>query len=241
MSFGEPLRYLETTDSTNREALEWPEASHGAVVIANTQTAGRGRLGRIWSSPPDRGLYLSVVLRPEKSVPLPQISLVAALACARAVERESGLLIQTKWPNDLLWRGQKIGGILCEANAERAVVGIGLNCNHDTADLPERPLYPASSLLLATGQTHEVARYSQAILRALETDFGRLKAADWPQLRAEFSSRCATLGEVVPIQQGGESFYALAESVDEDGALLVKTASGARKIVAGEIIGNGRA
>jgi BirA family biotin operon repressor/biotin-[acetyl-CoA-carboxylase] ligase len=134
--FGEPLRYLETTESTNDEANRWAQsgAPHGAVVRADEQTRGRGRQGRNWSSPAGLGLYLSLVLRPEIELScVPQLTMLAALGASRAVESETGLPSNVKWPNDIVLRGKKIGGVLSEARAannsscvEFAVIGIGL-------------------------------------------------------------------------------------------------------------------
>jgi BirA family biotin operon repressor/biotin-[acetyl-CoA-carboxylase] ligase len=153
MAFGQPLRHLETTGSTNDEAQRWAleGAPHGAVVRADEQTHGRGRQGREWCSPAGLGLYLSLILRPDIALSqVPQLTMLAGLGAARAIESETNLPANVKWPNDVILRGRKIGGVLSEARphaenpqrVEFAIVGIGLNINFARQDLPRDAKIP---------------------------------------------------------------------------------------------------
>ena len=221
MTLGHPRRHFAAIDSTNRAALDWADAPAGALVWADAQSAGRGRLGRSWSSPAGLGLYGSLILRTDA----PALALKAGLALARAVEEVAGLPAQCKWPNDVLCRGHKIGGILCEARDQRIVVGIGLNVNQQTEDLPDRPIFPASSLLLETGRAFEVEPLLDPILAALETV---LDDENW---RATYENRLCGRGEIARV--GGTIGVVLG--VDGDGSLRLQTADGPRTIVAGDV------
>jgi BirA family biotin operon repressor/biotin-[acetyl-CoA-carboxylase] ligase len=119
--FGSPLRHVGETGSTNDDAAQWARAgaSHGSVVRADAQTQGRGRLGRNWSSPPGLGLYFSIILRPEMEMTrVHHLTMLAALASARAVEEATAWRANVKWPNDIVLHGRKIGGVLSEAQAD---------------------------------------------------------------------------------------------------------------------------
>jgi BirA family biotin operon repressor/biotin-[acetyl-CoA-carboxylase] ligase len=161
-SFGHPYRFVESTPST--QLLLDAAAPEGAVVVADEQTAGRGRLGRRWLAPAGTSLLCSVQLRPSVNPSrLPELTGVAARACAQAIEDVAGVLPEVKFPNDLLLGGRKLAGVLAEAREGRVVAGIGVNVNIHASDLPADVGKPATSLLLETG--HEVDR--SALLVAL--------------------------------------------------------------------------
>jgi len=232
---GEPLLRLDETDSTNRVALDWDDAPHGACVVARSQTRGRGRLGRGWESAAGKGLYLSLILRVE-SASAPLFSLWSALGVARALEKLGGPLCRVKWPNDVLCldssgQARKIGGILCEGRGEILVVGIGVNVNHGAQELPARPIFPASSLRLATGRVFEIDVVLSAVLAELDAVF----AQNRDDLHAEFARRCFGLGEVVRVKTATQSWVGVFEGVGEEGALLLRTADGLRRVVAGDV------
>ncbi len=206
-------RHLEEIDSTNEEALRWGRdgAPHGAFVTADSQTAGRGRRGRSWSSPPGTGLYLSLILRstPEEKLTLetvPQLNFVACLATARAVHELTGHTCHTKWPNDVLLNGRKIAGVLSEAEMrdgklDFVVVGVGLNVNQSAEELPERPLYPASSLQIETSHQWPLDAVLQGWLHDWWVYYHRLMDRQWNDIRHEFWRRCAQRGKHITIQQ----------------------------------------
>jgi BirA family transcriptional regulator, biotin operon repressor / biotin---[acetyl-CoA-carboxylase] ligase len=149
--FGHEYLYVESTPST--QLLLSPDAPEGAVVVAGEQTAGRGRLGRRWLAPAGTSLLCSVQLRPRVDARrLPELTGVAARACGEAIEAVTGLAPELKDPNDLLVGGRKVAGVLAEAREERVVLGIGINVNIESADLPQDVDLPATSLLVESGR-----------------------------------------------------------------------------------------
>jgi BirA family biotin operon repressor/biotin-[acetyl-CoA-carboxylase] ligase len=221
-------RHFDSIDSTNTYALNWADAPHGALVWADSQTHGRGRLGRSWSSPPGLGLYFSLVLRDLEPNVKARLSLLVGLAVAEAVEEMSGLKTQLKWPNDILAREHKIGGILCEATGERIVAGVGLNLNQTQDDLPLRPVFPASSLLLLAGRSFVVPEVLEAVIHSLDA---RLNQNDWPVQRTAIQERLHGLNELARVGD----IMGLIEGIGDDGALLLRTADGQVEARSGEV------
>ncbi|MES1247509.1 MAG: biotin--[acetyl-CoA-carboxylase] ligase [Actinomycetota bacterium] len=147
MPFGEPFTYVEECASTQRLVPE--DAPEGALVLANHQTAGRGRLGRVWHDVPGRSLLFSLLLRPPAPMPLwPELSLVAGGAVAAAI----GHGAEVRPPNDVFLNGRKVAGILPEATTGRVVLGIGVNVNHTADELPAETVKPATSLRVELGR-----------------------------------------------------------------------------------------
>ncbi len=161
-AFGRNLHHLYSVESTNSYAIDLlgqdKPAPHGTLVVAERQTAGRGRMGRSWISSPEVGLYTSIILRPEISSNLaPLLTLGTAVAAHDSIERATDLEVDIKWPNDLLIGRKKICGILSELQAEvdrvRAmVIGVGINVNHD--EFPDQIADTATSLRMESGRTH---------------------------------------------------------------------------------------
>ena len=165
--FGLDYRYVESTPST--QLLLPADAQEGAVVAAGEQTAGRGRLGRPWLAPAGTSLLCSVQLRPTVSPDrLPELTGVAAHACAEAIEAVTGLQTELKFPNDVLVGGRKVAGILAEVREGRVVAGIGVNVNVTEADLPIGLETPATSLLVETGREVDRAELIVELLERLE-------------------------------------------------------------------------
>ena len=165
--FGQPYRYEAVVESTQRLVAD--DAPEGALVVADEQTQGRGRLGRRWEAPPGTSLLFSLALRPR--VPgdrLPELSLVAGGAVAEAVADATGLDVEVKFPNDLLVGGRKVAGILAEAREGLVVLGIGVNVNQRADELPGETRLPATSLRLAGGRELDRAELLVAILARLE-------------------------------------------------------------------------
>lgn len=242
-TFGEPLQHYELVGSTNEVAIKWAreDAPHGAVVTAESQTHGRGRRGRSWSSPAGKGLYLSLVLRPDLApAHVPQLTILAALAVARTVEQFSGLQADTKWPNDVLLNGRKIAGVLCEAEWKDgrlgfAVVGIGLNVNFRAEDLPERVLFPATSLLIETREHRLISEVKPVLLAQTEQLYSLFTNGGWDELRAEYSRRCASIGQPVTVVNEASEYSGVARGIDESGLLIVQTTDGVRSVIAGDV------
>jgi BirA family biotin operon repressor/biotin-[acetyl-CoA-carboxylase] ligase len=165
--FGLDYRYIESTPST--QLLIPPDASEGAVVVAGEQTAGRGRLGRTWVAPAGTSLLCSVQLRPTVTAErLPELTGVAAHACAEAIQAVTGLEPELKFPNDVLVAGRKVAGILAEAREGRVVTGIGINVNIAEADLTSGLETPATSLLAESGREVDRAELLVELLARLE-------------------------------------------------------------------------
>ena len=168
--FGRDYRYVERSSSTQR--LVSPDDSEGTVAVAEEQTEGRGRLGRRWHAPPGTSILVSVLLRPPVPTErLPELTLVAARACAEAIAAVTGLEATVKEPNDVLVSGRKVAGILGEAREGHVVLGIGLNVNVRAAELPQRPEISATSLLEETGQEHPRAPLLAKVLARLESNY----------------------------------------------------------------------
>jgi biotin-[acetyl-CoA-carboxylase] ligase BirA-like protein len=165
--FGREYAYLESTPST--QLLLEPDAPEGTVVVADEQTAGRGRLGRRWLAPAGTSLLCSIQLRPEISPErLPELTGVAARACAEAIAAVTEIEPELKFPNDLLIRGRKVAGILAEARDGRVVLGVGINVNVAQGDLPTEVDRPATSLLAETGRKIDRAELLAELLERLE-------------------------------------------------------------------------
>jgi BirA family transcriptional regulator, biotin operon repressor / biotin---[acetyl-CoA-carboxylase] ligase len=165
--FGREYAYVESTPST--QLLLKPDSPEGAVAVADEQTAGRGRLGRRWFAPAGTSLLCSVQLRPEVSPErLPELTGVAARACADAIAATTGIQPELKFPNDLLVDGRKVAGILAEAREGRVVLGVGVNVNVGEGDLPTEVDRPATSLSVETGRTISRAGLLVELLERLE-------------------------------------------------------------------------
>jgi BirA family biotin operon repressor/biotin-[acetyl-CoA-carboxylase] ligase len=172
--FGRPYLYAERCASTQRLFDE--DAPEGAVAVAEEQTAGRGRLGREWSAPSQTSILTSVVLRPQVPVPrLPELSLVAGGAVAKALEAAVGVEPAVKFPNDLLLAGRKVAGILAEAANGRVILGIGVNVNQRRDELPRG--VGATSLRIVTGRELDRAPLLADILTQLERAYDRWVSA----------------------------------------------------------------
>lgn len=256
------LRVVERTGSTNADlvaAVTSGTANHGAgaaaegaVLIAERQDAGRGRLGRVWRSPARAGIAVSVLLRPMESAPgrpsVPAgqygwLPLLAGVAAVRAVRRVAGVDAALKWPNDVLIGERKCAGILAEAvpAAARpaAVVGIGLNVSHSDVELPT-PL--ATSLALAGTEDPDRDPLLRALLRELADWYLRWRAAlgdpDACGLRRAYQGHCVTLGAAVRVALPADgALVGVAERIDSSGRLVVRDAEGkATALSAGDVV-----
>jgi BirA family transcriptional regulator, biotin operon repressor / biotin---[acetyl-CoA-carboxylase] ligase len=167
--FGKPYTYAERCESTQR--LLGDDAPVGAVAASDEQTAGRGRLGRVWVAPAGSSVLASVVLHPDVPTEnLAELSLVAGRACAQALAEMAGVVPAVKWPNDVLIDGRKVAGILAEARDGRVLLGIGINVHQTAEQLPERVEHPATSLLLEAGRHVQRAKLLASLLDHLERE-----------------------------------------------------------------------
>jgi BirA family biotin operon repressor/biotin-[acetyl-CoA-carboxylase] ligase len=241
-SFGRNLLYLPETRSTNDEARRLAKggAPEGTLVIADYQTAGRGRLDRRWDAPPGSSLLMSLLFRPALAPhQVQRLTMICSLAVADAVESETRLRVGLKWPNDVVVGGAKVGGILTEtgligSQVDYAVVGIGLNVDLEPSRLPRLLLMPATSLSHLLGRRVARLPLLWGFLRALEGRYLALKTGHSPH--AEWATRLVTLGETVTVDVAGTGVQGVAEGVDPDGALLVRLADGRLEtVVAGDV------
>jgi BirA family transcriptional regulator, biotin operon repressor / biotin---[acetyl-CoA-carboxylase] ligase len=241
---GRDIRVFEETGSTNDivEKLARDGVKEGVAVFAEAQTRGRGRLGRQWLSPPRKGLWFSVLLRPDlRPQAATQLTVAAATALWRAIRDQTGLTPEIKWPNDILIKGRKVAGVLTELSAEldhikHVILGIGLDVNLSTKDFPVELRGVATSLKAETGRHFQRAELAAAILRELDRDYERIRAHRFPEVADEWQEHCATLGRRVAIHVGDRVLQGLAEALDDDGALLLRTQHGRlERIIGGDV------
>ena len=247
--FVQDLRVVTEAGSTNAELRSRAQAGapEGTVLVAELQTAGRGRLDRGWTSPARAGLTFSLLLRPPPSVPArrwPWLPLLAGCAVAESVRAQAAVEPWLKWPNDVLLDERKVCGILVERietpTGPAAVVGIGLNVTTTTAELPGPA---ATSLRLAGASPTDRGTLLVALLRtfdALYTAWCRIDgdpdAGPGGGIRAAYRSRCSTLGRQVRIEIEPDRWLAgTADDVDLDGRLVVRTADGVHAVGAGDV------
>ncbi|NGQ94537.1 biotin--[acetyl-CoA-carboxylase] ligase [Brevibacillus sp. SYP-B805] len=207
-------------------------APEGTIVIAERQTAGKGRLGRAWHSPKGTGIWMSLIIRP--SMPLakaPQLTLLTAVSLAKAIQATYDLTVQIKWPNDLLYEGKKFCGILTELNAESdrinyLVIGIGINVNTVESDFPEELKAVATSLRIASGKTVKRAELIQSFCRQFETEYEHYLAHGFERTRAEWESLSMSLGRMVTVRTIHTTLEGKAVGLDPEGVLIVQDAAG---------------
>lgn len=239
---GQVLHWYEELGSTNDRAKELAEegADHGEVVIAESQTAGRGRRGRTWASPARKNLYFSIVLRPElPPARAPELTLVASVALCDAL-RQAGVAAGIKWPNDILASGRKVAGVLTELAAEPdrvhwIVLGVGVNVNARREDFPEEVRDVATSVLLERGQPAPRALLAAACFTAIEEWVDRHAEEGFGPVRDAWRERSVTLGREVRVNVEGRELSGTAEDIDEGGALLVRGPSGVERVLAGDV------
>ncbi len=240
---GQTIHFHESVPSTNVAAFQLAQdgAEHGEVVITEQQTAGKGRRGRTWVSPAGRNLYFSAILRPE----LPpqrasELTLVAAVALAEVL-RESDAEAHIKWPNDVQIEGRKVAGILTELSAEPdrvhfVVLGMGVNLNAGPGDFPEELADTATSLFQATGQRINRALFTSALWGRLEEWLDLHHEVGFEPVRARWKELSCTLGQEVRVRTDRSELRGVAEDIDQDGALLVRTAEGkVERVLAGDV------
>ena len=241
---GHEIHVFQETTSTNdiAEKLARDGVREGAVIFAESQTKGRGRLGRKWISPPGRGLWFSVLLRPDlRPQAATQLTVAAATALARAIRKQTNLKPKIKWPNDILLSGKKVVGILTELSAEldhvkHVILGIGVDVNLTASELPSELRAIATSLKIESGKNVNRADLAAAIIRELDSDYVRICRGGFQALADEWEENCCTLGHNVTISLGTRIIEGRAESLDSDGALLVRTQHGhLERIVGGDV------
>ena len=241
--FGKHIHHFFKIDSTNRVALELgnTDQHEGSVVLAEEQTHGRGRAGRAWHSERATGIYMTLLLRPRLTPVLaPLLTITAGLPARTAIESATNLSVDVKWPNDLLIRGKKIGGILTEMYAESSqirfvVVGIGINVNQEK--FPADLATVATSLRAESGARQSRLEIVVRLLREFENDYNRFLregAASVVKRFEEVSSYAR--GKRVQVATGVESFSGVTDGLAPEGLLRVKRDDGeVLTVVAGDV------
>ena len=240
---GSTLSCLEETDSTNTDCKKLAEqgAKHGLLCTADTQIAGRGRRGRAWESPKGTSVSMTLLLRPEiKPNQAPQLTLVMALAVARAISRISGETCSIKWPNDILMKDKKICGILTEMSAEMdyvhyVVIGCGINVNQDM--IPEELEKIATSIKIETGKSYQRSELIAEILSDFEQLYQQfLVHADLSLFIEEYNRYLVNQGRRVRVLDPKAEFEGEALGISPNGELLVRTETGETvEVYAGEV------
>jgi BirA family biotin operon repressor/biotin-[acetyl-CoA-carboxylase] ligase len=238
---GRDIRYFDTLGSTMDVAFQLgvEGCGEGTVVCAETQTKGKGRLGRGWTSPKGKGVYMSVILRPRLApADAAQLTLLSAVAVCEVVRDLCGVPAQIKWPNDILVKDKKLAGILTELSAETdrvrfIVVGIGVNINTPLSQLPDH----ATSIKAEKGQKFSRVLFMQEILRSLEKWYHCLNERGFGSVVARWKELSSTLGRRVRLVDPGGEVVGEAVDLDEYGGLIIRRESGVLvKRMSGDVI-----
>lgn len=238
---------LQTVDSTNRVAREMADSGtpHGFAFLAENQTAGRGRLGKTWLSPPGKGLYCTIVVRPELDIQeYSRITLTAGLAVSLILEEFCRLDVQLKWPNDIYIAGRKCGGILVETSSLQnspdacfALVGIGLNVNGMIDEFPEELRKTATSLFAESAKEYDIFSLFLAIRDRLLHLVSQLVAEGFEEILEQWQKRDMLSGKWMSwVTPGGSVVYGKSLGVDNKGVLLIQDSSGKRhEVLSGDL------
>ena len=239
--FGQKIFSFETIDSTNNcaKALAACWAEEGTVVLAEEQTAGRGRLGRTWLAAPNENLTFSLVLRPElPSEAMNLLPLYAAVGVAEAIEKTTGLAVECKWPNDLIIGGKKLAGILLEGSLKEesvdyVVIGIGLNVNQ--TDFPPDLASRATSLRLESGRDVDRAELLRTILRTLEEHYRTIMKQGFHAILPLWLSRTHMINRQITVSQDGTTLSGVVTGLSPEGALILRTNGTEKTLYAGDV------
>lgn len=231
---GQHIHYEESVDSTQKIALRLSldGAPEGTVVIAEEQTAGRGRMARPWHSPKYTGVWMSVILRPDLlPQKAPQLTLIVAVAVVQAIEELTTLHPQIKWPNDLLINGKKITGILTEMQAESdrinsVIIGIGMNVNQEKDSYPEELRSIATSLLIETGNKVNRAELIRQVLSKLEHLYDLYLQEGFYPIKILWESYAISIGKMITARMLQGNIYGKALGITDDGVLIMEDEQG---------------
>ncbi len=236
--------HFHSVGSTNAQAHGLAEdgCPEGTVVVAEEQTEGKGRKGRDWSSPAGTGIYATLVLRPP--LPLedtPLLTLLTGVAAANAIIEATALPATIKWPNDLLVHEKKVAGVLTEVSSDIdrvdfVLIGFGLNVNTAPADLPRRPIFPATSLAAEVGTPQARKEILALWLANMESEYTKLLAGKRKRLLERWKALAGIIGRSATITRVTGDISGTVTDIDSDGALLLKTADGSEhRILSGDV------
>src|SRR5271155_1986582 len=237
-AIGWRIHYHDDVSSTQDIAAQLAAAGaeHGTVVIAETQSAGRGRMGRGWHSPPGVNLYTTILLRPRLAMAeVPRLSLGAGVAAAEALEEGAPGIVALKWPNDVWLNGRKAGGIIAEAGTDVAqrldsvLLGIGLNLNLAKDDVPGEIRERAISVLIATGHRCDRVAVANSLFTRLNIRYDEIVTRGFAAVRPAWERYSGLTGKRVTVVDAGTREEGMVKGIDTDGALLLETSSGIRR------------
>lgn len=240
---GTQVAFLEETDSTNNEIRRLAEqgAPHGTLAVAERQLGGKGRRGRVWTSPAGVGIWMSMLLRPQiDPMAASMLTLVMALSTRRGIEKATGLKSEIKWPNDLVLNKKKICGILTEMSTELmeiqyVIPGTGINVNQ--MEFPDDIKATATSLRIESGKIQKRSEIIAAIMEAFEGYYDTfIETQDMSGLIEEYNANLVNLGNEVCVLDPAGEYRGVSEGINKEGALLVRLSDGTLKeIISGEV------
>ena len=233
--FGRQVLYYDNVPSTNDVAADLGDggAPEGCVVVGDAQSAGRGRLGRTWVSPAGAGLYVSIVLRPEGDV-IPLVTIGAGVALSEGIQAATGLRPDLKWPNDVLVAGRKVAGILAEGTVRYVILGLGINVL--PAAYPPDVASRATSLERELGRAIDRGSLLVECLSSFATRYAELRQGQRAAVVDAWRDRAVgSLKKRVRWEAQGTRMEGIAEDIDADGALLVRTPDGTVRVISGEV------
>ena len=239
--FGNKIYTFDTIDSTNNcaKAVAGVGAVEGTVVIAEQQTAGRGRLGRTWQANPNENLTFSIILRPKVNPDsLNLLPLYVAVALAQAIERTTGLKVECKWPNDLLIDKKKVAGILIEGSikqnqVEYVVIGIGINVNQQSFAGELAP--KATSLRLSSGKEIERTMLFRESLLILESTYAGVSSTGFQSILPQWLSRSTMINKPISVSQQGNLISGVVKGLSRDGGLILQSGGAEKTLFAGDV------
>lgn len=239
---GRVIEYHDEIDSTNIRAKKWAKENgkEGNVVLAEYQSAGKGRLGREWLSPKGNGIWMSIILKPQlETNKIPQLTLVAGFCMCKAIRSITGLDAKIKWPNDIIVNNKKVCGVLTEMNInaqgiQNVVVGVGVNVNNERLD---HRLPHATSLALESGKNYDREAIIEEFLTVFEEHYEKYKEKkDLSFFLEAYKAYCVNLNKEIKILKENKEYIAYAEEIGTDGTLIVKNLEGNREtIFTGEV------
>ncbi len=242
---GTEFHYFAEIDSTNIYARRLAEqgAREGGVVIAESQTGGRGRLGKRWVSPPNVNLYFSVILRPKlAAAKTPQITLMAAVALAETLQSFLPVPPVIKWPNDILVNGRKLAGILTEVSCgtegvDFVILGIGVNVNYPLDLMPEEIRQRATSLSILCQKTISREDFLRRLIQHLDRCYGEIEENGFAALAPRWEAYFGLRGQRMRIELLDQVMFGTAKGIDQAGALLLEDDHGElQRVIAGDVI-----
>jgi BirA family biotin operon repressor/biotin-[acetyl-CoA-carboxylase] ligase len=241
---GKKIHVFDELDSTNLEAYRMAQegGEEGEIVVSDRQLRGRGRLDRPWLSPPGVNLYVSIILRPPIAVRnVPLITIMVAVATAKAVREISGLQPRIKWPNDLLINGKKVAGLLNELKSKAdavdfVILGIGVNVNMTLGMIPEEMRPIATSLKEELGYDISRIEFLSTLLREIEGEYQAFLTGETERILRQWEELSQMVGKVVEMKSFHEVIRGRVKGIDSDGALLLFAPDGSEKrVIAGDI------